>query len=43
MEAREIAKALKRCGGNKAEASRTLGISYPNLLNKIRKYSIVLD
>lgn len=43
VEAREIAKALKLCGGNKAEASRTLGISYPNLLGKIRKYSISLD
>ena len=43
VEAREIAKALKRSGGNKAEVSRVLGISYPNLLSKIRKYDIRLS
>ena len=38
VEAREIARVLASTGGNKAAASRLLGISYPNLLKKIRLY-----
>ncbi|MBT7310856.1 hypothetical protein HN843_03780, partial [bacterium] len=33
--------ALKRTGGNKSQASRILGISYPNLLKKIRLYGLI--
>ena len=40
VESREITHALKVTGGNKAHASRLLGISYPNLLKKIRLYAI---
>jgi len=40
VEAREIMRALQHTGGNKAEASRLLGISYPNLLKKVRIYGL---
>jgi DNA-binding NtrC family response regulator len=40
VECREIRQALKLTRGNKSEASRLLGISYPNLLKKIRFYGI---
>jgi DNA-binding NtrC family response regulator len=40
VEAREIERALEHSGGNKAEASRLLGISYPNLLKKVRLYGL---
>ncbi len=40
VECREIARALARCGGNKAATARALKISYPNLLKKIRHYGI---
>ena len=40
VEAREIMRALQHSGGNKAEASRLLGISYPNLLKKVRMYGL---
>ncbi len=40
VEAREITRALQHTGGNKAEASRLLGISYPNLLKKVRIYGL---
>jgi transcriptional regulator with PAS, ATPase and Fis domain/Flp pilus assembly protein TadD len=40
VEAREIAQALEVSGGNKSQAARTLGISYPNLLKKIKLYEI---
>ncbi len=43
VEAREIAQALQASGGNKAQASRLLRISYPNLLKKIKYYGIRLD
>ncbi len=43
VEAREIARALVATGGNKAAASRLLGISYPNLLKKIRIYDPEVD
>ncbi len=41
VESREIAAALKASGGNKSQASRLLGISYPSLLRKVRRYGIV--
>lgn len=40
VEAREIMRTLEHTGGNKAEASRLLGISYPNLLKKVRVYGL---
>ncbi len=40
VEAREIMRTLEHTGGNKAEASRLLGISYPNLLKKVRLYGL---
>ncbi len=43
IECREIGRALKIAGGNKSQTSRSLKISYPNLLKKIRHYGIVLD
>ncbi len=41
IECREITRALKVSGGNKSAAARTLKISYPNLLKKIRHYGIL--
>ena len=41
IECREITRALEVAGGNKSQAARTLKISYPNLLKKIRHYGIV--
>lgn len=43
VESREIASALRATGGNKSQASRLLGISYPSLLRKIRRYNILPD
>ncbi len=43
VESREIAAALRASGGNKSEAGRMLGISYPSLLRKIRLYGITSD
>ncbi len=40
LERAEIARALQRTAGNKSRAARELGISYPNLLAKIRRYNI---
>ncbi len=40
IECVEIEKALLRTGWNKAAAARALGVSYPNLLNKIRHYGL---
>ena len=40
VESREIAQALKACDGNKAAAARSLQISYPNLLKKIKLYGL---
>jgi transcriptional regulator with GAF, ATPase, and Fis domain len=42
-EARVIRAALQRSGGNKSEAARLLGVSYPCLLQKIRAYALSLD
>jgi len=43
LECREIGRALEISGGNKSQAARSLKISYPNLLKKIRHYGIVQD
>jgi len=40
IECREIDRALQSSKGNKSEAARSLHISYPNLLKKIRHYGI---
>jgi two-component system response regulator AtoC len=40
VESREIAQALKACGGNKSAAARLLQVSYPNLLKKIKLYGL---
>jgi len=40
VESREIAQALKGCGGNKAASARALQISYPSLLKKIKVYGL---
>ena len=37
LENRLIESSLQRSGGNKAEAARCLGISYPSLLQKIKR------
>jgi two-component system response regulator AtoC len=40
LEARLIARALARCGGNKSKAAALLAISYPSLLSKIKMYDL---
>ncbi len=40
VECREIRQALQRAAGNKSQAARALGISYPNLLKKARLYGL---
>lgn len=40
IEHREILSALRRHDGNKSQAAIQLGISYPNLLSKIKRYNI---
>jgi transcriptional regulator with GAF, ATPase, and Fis domain/TolA-binding protein len=40
LEKREILAALDRHGWNKSQASIELGISYPNLLAKIKRYHL---
>lgn len=40
VECHEIRQALQRAGGNKSQAARELGISYPNLLKKARLYGL---
>jgi transcriptional regulator with GAF, ATPase, and Fis domain/Tfp pilus assembly protein PilF len=40
LEKRLIETSLSRSGGNKAEAARSLGISYPSLLQKIKQFSL---
>lgn len=42
-EKHSIIQALLKCGGNKSEASRLLGISRSQLYSKIRKYHISND
>lgn len=38
IEAKVIRETLRRASGNKSEAARLLGISYPSLLQKIKLY-----
>ena len=40
LEHAEIARALERSSGNKSRAAIQLGISYPNLLSKIKRYKL---
>jgi transcriptional regulator with GAF, ATPase, and Fis domain/TolA-binding protein len=40
LEHEEILTALRRHAGNKSRAAIHLGISYPNLLSKIKRYNI---
>jgi DNA-binding NtrC family response regulator/tetratricopeptide (TPR) repeat protein len=40
LERREILGALERCAWNKSRAAIELGVSYPNLLAKIKRYGI---
>ena len=42
LEARYIKAALAKARGNRAEAARLLGLSYPSLLSKIKLYNISL-
>ena len=35
-----VAMALERCGGNRSQAARLLGLSRPTLLAKMEKYNI---
>jgi transcriptional regulator with PAS, ATPase and Fis domain len=43
LEARLIQNCLRRTAGNKSEAARRLGISYPSLLQKIKLYGPPAD
>lgn len=43
LEAEYIRAALAKAKGNRSEAARQLGLSYPNLLNKIKIYRIEAD
>ncbi len=43
LEADYIQSALRRTQGNRAEAARRLGLSYPSLLSKIKQYELDED
>ena len=43
VESRTIEACMRRTAGNKSEAARILGISYPSLLQKIKQYGVGLD
>ena len=43
VEAEIIRSSMRKAAGNKAEAARMLGISYPNLLQKIKQYRREMD
>jgi len=40
LEARFIERALEKSGGNKSNAAKSLKLSYPSLLNKIKEYNL---
>jgi Nif-specific regulatory protein len=40
LEKEEILSSLKRHGWNKSQVATELGISYPSLLSKIKRYNI---
>ena len=40
LEAKMIKRALEKSGGNKSTAAKSLELSYPSLLNKIKEYDI---
>jgi two-component system response regulator AtoC len=40
LEARFIERALEKTGGNKSNAAKSLKLSYPSLLNKIKEYNL---
>jgi transcriptional regulator with PAS, ATPase and Fis domain len=40
LESQVIRSALLRTAGNKSEAARLLGVSYPSLLQKIKLYGV---
>ena len=40
LEKTEIQAALERSGWNKSQAATALGISYPNILSKIKRYNL---
>jgi transcriptional regulator with PAS, ATPase and Fis domain len=40
IEQAMILDAMRRLDGNKSQVAMTLGISYPNLLSKIKRYNI---
>jgi two-component system NtrC family response regulator/two-component system nitrogen regulation response regulator GlnG len=35
-----IVQALERCGGNRAQAAKLLGMSRPTMIYRIEKYGI---
>ena len=43
LEEKFIKLALLEADGNKSQATKMLGISYPSLLNKIKEYGIAVD
>jgi transcriptional regulator with GAF, ATPase, and Fis domain len=43
VEARLIEACMRRTGGNKSEAARILGVSYPSLLQKIKQYGVSVE
>ena len=40
LERQLVVEALQQCDWNRTQASKSLGISYPTLLQKIRKYDL---
>jgi transcriptional regulator with PAS, ATPase and Fis domain len=40
IEQSMILEAMRRLSGNKSQVAMRLGISYPNLLSKIKRYNI---